>query len=150
MSEERRIGAGAIEVDPRGRLLRVRAAGTPGGTAARGAHTVYTLFTPSSVPVLEVWPPWSEHVRCAVRWALVALGREHTGGELLVLWDPPPTPCPAPRPGECLAAALAVDDAVSGGHRTHRTGPHLVDRLLREPAQLRRFAAATGIDPPPY
>jgi len=99
------------------------------------------LFVPSDGPACRV--EGGDHVIRAVRWALTVLGHGHRGGTLLLLKESTPTEL-----DECLAAAMAVDDAVAGGHRPGAgPGAGLVEHTLRTPHALAALAAATGIVP---
>lgn len=108
-----RVGAASVHRDPRG-----------------AAHA---LFTPADIPAVTVAPADRGHAARAATWALRVLGHGHSGGGLLLVTDPGVGPR-----AECLAAVLAVDDAVTGG----------LAPLLRDPALLRRLTAAAGIPLP--
>lgn len=97
------------------------------------------LFVPSDVPSCRVEA--GDHVTRAVAWALTTLGHGHRGGTLLLVAGGPTAL------EECLAAAMAVDDAVAGGHRPGAgPGAGLVEHTLRTPRALAALAAATGLD----
>ncbi|MGB3438856.1 MAG: hypothetical protein WBA97_08910, partial [Actinophytocola sp.] len=83
------------------------------GVGRLGARDPLCLFVPSDAPtVVAARAEEGDHLTRAVRWALTVLGHGHRGGTLLFLADGAPTAL-----DECLAAAMAVDDAVAGGHR---------------------------------
>lgn len=94
---------------------------------------VHAFFTPDDTPVVTVAPGDRGHAARAAAWALRVLGHGHSGGALLLIADPGVGPR-----AECLAAVLAVDDALTGG----------LAPLLRDPALLRRLTAAAGIPLP--
>jgi hypothetical protein len=97
------------------------------------------LFVPSDVPACRAEA--GDHVTGAVAWALTVLGHGHRGGTLLLVADGPTAL------EECLAAAMAVDDAVAGGHRPGAgPGAGLVEHTLRTPRALAALAAAAGLD----
>lgn len=104
------------------------------------------LFVPSDAPaVVAARAEAGDHVTRAVLWALTVLGHGHRGGTLLLLADGAPAPTAL---DECLAAAMAVDDAVAGGHRPGAgPGAGLVEHTLRSPHALAALAAAAGVDP---
>jgi len=111
------------------------------GVGHLGAHDPLCLFVPSDGPVCRV--EGGDHVTRAVRWVLTVLGYGDRGGTLLLLADTAPTAL-----AECLAAAMAVDDAVAGGHRPGAgPGAGLVEHTLRTPHALAALAAAAGVDP---
>jgi len=96
------------------------------------------LFVPSDVPACRAEA--GDHVTRAVAWALTVLGHGHHGGTLLLVADGPTAL------EECLAAAMAVDDAVAGGHRPGAgPGAGLVEHTLRTPRALAALATAAGV-----
>ncbi len=96
------------------------------------------LFVPSDLPACRAE---TDHVTRAVAWALTVLGHSHHGGTLLLVAHGPTALA------ECLAAAMAVDDAVAGGHRPGAgPGAGLVEHTLRTPRALAALAAAAGVD----
>ncbi|MGX7827883.1 hypothetical protein ACTG9Q_22625 [Actinokineospora sp. 24-640] len=108
-----RVGAASVHRDPRG-----------------AAHA---FFTPDDTPVVTATPSDRGHTARAAAWALRVLGHGDSGGGLLLVTDPG-----VGREAECLAAVLAVDDALTGG----------LAPLLRDPVLLRRLTAAAGIPLP--
>jgi hypothetical protein len=112
------------------------------GVGHLDARAPLCFFVPSDCPAFRV--DGGDHVTRAVRWALTVLGHGHRGGTLVLLADTAPTAL-----DECLAAAMAVDDAVAGGHRPAAgPGAGLVEHTLRTPQALAALAAATGVTPP--
>lgn len=107
---------------------------------------VLALFVPHDTPTLSVTSPSDHaHVPRAAGWALTVLGREYHGGRLILISAPHESP--RARLGECLVTVMAVDDAVSGGHRAAGSlGTGLAERTLRTPAELAALAATTGVD----
>lgn len=113
------------------------------GVGHLGARHPLCLFVPSEAPaVVATRAGAGDHVTRAMRWALTVLGHGHRGGTLVLLAGGAPTAL-----DECLAAAMAVDDAVAGGHRTGAgPGAGLVEHTLRTPHVLAALAAAAGVD----
>ncbi|MFD4636253.1 hypothetical protein ACFWN2_02995 [Lentzea sp. NPDC058436] len=110
-------------------------------TGPIGAATeppVHAFFVPAGPEVLSVWPP-TPHARRAAAWALRTLGYAHVGG--LVSLIAPTSDAHA----ECLAIALAVADAVAGGHRPPGPLPDLAVRLRADPVDLCGLRAAAGL-----
>jgi len=110
------------------------------GVGHLGAADPLCLFELSEAP--ECRADGGDHVTRAVLWALTALGCGDRGGTLVLLTGSEPSALE-----ECLAAAMAVDDAVAGGHRAG-TGPGagLVEHTLATPRALAALAAAAGVD----
>lgn len=115
------------------------------GVGHLGAHDPLCLFVPSDAPaVIAGRAEADDHVARAVLWALTVLGHGHRGGTLLILPDSTGAPTAL---DECLAAAMAVDDAVAGGHRPGAgPGAGLVEHTLESPHALAALAAAAGVD----
>lgn len=123
------------------------------GVGRLGAADPLCLFVPSDAPAFRVEggveggvdgaAQGVDHVTGAALWALTVLGQGHLGGTLVLLTDTGP-----PALAECLAAAMAVDDAVAGGHRPGAgPGAGLVEHTLATPHALAALAAAAGVDP---
>ncbi len=111
------------------------------GVGQLGTRTPLCLFVPSDGPGIR--GDGGDHVTRAVLWALTVLGHGHRGGTLVLVTDAGPTAL-----DECLAAAMAVDDAVAGGHRPGAgPGAGLVEHTLRTPRAVAALAAAAGVDP---
>jgi hypothetical protein len=108
-----------------------------GHVGASGPGTL-CLFVPSDGPACRAA---DDHVAGAAVWALTVLGHGHRGGTLLTVAAGPTAL------EECLAAAMAVDDAVAGGHRPGAgPGAGLVEHTLRTPHALAALAAAAGVE----
>jgi hypothetical protein len=140
-----RIGVGSVVVCGDGSWRPDRAGWPPGAPGL----SVAALFVPSDLPELTVLPPVADgHVPKAAEWALTVLGHAHTGGHLWLISADDPDQHLAICRGECVAAALAVDDALAGGHRPGGYHTDLVVRLLRDPVHLCGLADAAALVAP--
>ncbi|HEX5401645.1 MAG TPA: hypothetical protein VFX16_05005 [Pseudonocardiaceae bacterium] len=140
-TEDSRIGVGSVVVHGDGSWRP----DWPGKQQKSPGLLVHALFVPSEVPELTVRPPNGQpHVIKAAEWTLTVLGQPFTGGHLLVISADDPDLHREICRGECVAVALAVDDALAGGHRPGGHDTYMVARLLRDPVRLCGLADAAA------